>query len=185
MKGYRIAYRYAKALLGLAIEENKEVDCYKDMSFISSMCFESRELINFLKSPIIKTDKKKEVLNEIFNGKITEISEKFIHIITAKKRESLLPEIAKNVISLYKKHNNIESATVITAFPLNQNLREKIISVVKKETNKQVDLHEEIKESIIGGAIIRMNDKQLDESISRKMNELKQIFNQNLYIKDF
>ena len=74
---------------------------------------------------------------------------------------------------------------MITAFPLNENLREKIIAFVKKETNKKVDLQEVIKENIIGGAIIRMNDKQLDASISRTMNELKQTFNQNLYIKDF
>ncbi len=185
MKEHRLTYRYAKALLGLAIEENKVEDCYRDMSLISTICFESRELTNFLKSPIIKTTTKKTVLNEVFSRKITEISEKFINIITTKKREYLLPEIAKNVISLYKQHNNIESATVITAFPLDEALREQIISFVKKETSKKVDLEEVVKKSIIGGAIIRMNNKQLDASISRTMNELKQTFNQNLYIKDF
>lgn len=185
MKPLRLTYRYAKAFLDLAIDEGKSKECYKDMSIILQACYQSRELRNFLKSPVIKTQKKKTILKEVFGDKITVISQKFVNIITTKKREALLQEIAKNVISLYKKHNQIESATVITAFPINEALREKIISFIQRDTNKKVDLQEVIKKSIIGGTIIQMNNKQLDASISRTMTELKQTFNQNLYIKDF
>ena len=42
-----------------------------------------------------------------------------------------------------------------------------------------------VDEKIIGGAIIRMGDKQLDASVKKAIAELKQTFSKNLYIKDF
>ncbi len=50
---------------------------------------------------------------------------------------------------------------------------------------KQVELTEKIDENIIGGAIIRMGDKQIDASVRTSIHKLKQKFNKNLYIKDF
>ena len=46
-------------------------------------------------------------------------------------------------------------------------------------------LTEKVDEKLIGGAVIRMGDKQLDASVLRQINNLKQTFNKNLYIKDF
>jgi F-type H+-transporting ATPase subunit delta len=48
-----------------------------------------------------------------------------------------------------------------------------------------VELTEKIDESIVGGAIIKMGDKQLDASVSREISELRQLFNKNLYLQDF
>ena len=42
-----------------------------------------------------------------------------------------------------------------------------------------------VNEDIIGGVIIKMGDKQLDASVTRKIKKLKKTFNKNLYIKDF
>ena len=47
------------------------------------------------------------------------------------------------------------------------------------------ELTEKVDEKLIGGAVIRMGDKQLDASVLRQINDLKQTFNKNLYIKDF
>ena len=56
---------------------------------------------------------------------------------------------------------------------------------VEKHGGGQVELTEKVDEKLIGGAIIRMSDKQLDASVLRQINDLKQTFNKNLYIKDF
>ena len=44
---------------------------------------------------------------------------------------------------------------------------------------------EVVNENILGGAIIRMGDKQLDASVAKSIKELKQKFNKNLYIEDY
>jgi len=185
MRQSRVTKRYAKSLIDLAINQNKLSVCFEDMLLISKSCHESKELQLLLKSPIIKTDKKLNVLKQIFIDKIDVLSMSFINIITSKKREFLLAAIAISFIELYKKHKKIETAIVTTANPLDEQLRTEIINFIKKHGEKDVELTEIVDKNIIGGTIIRMGDKQLDASISTTINELKQTFNKNLYIKDF
>jgi len=109
----------------------------------------------------------------------------FINIITTKKREGLLSLVASSFIKLYKTHNKIETATVISATSLDESLRSEVIKFIEKHGDKKAELEEKIDESIIGGAIIRMGDKQLDASVSREISELRQLFNKNLYLQDF
>lgn len=185
MKQSRVTIRYAKALLQLAIEQNTLEQSYNDMVLLNSICSESKELSLLLKSPLIKTDKKLVILDEIFASKLGKVSMAFVNIITTKKREGVLPLIAKSFIKLYKEHNKIEAATITTARPLDDELRSEVIKFVKQHGKQDVELTENIDENIIGGAIIKMGDKQLDASVSRVIKELKQTFNKNLYIKDF
>ena len=185
MRNSRAAKRYAKALLDLSIEKNVLEECFQDMRIVRSVCLKSREFSRFLKSPIIKTDKKRSIIDEVFSKKISRITFMFINIIITKKRESLLQEISESFIFLYKIYKNIESATVITAVPLEKDLKEEVIKFIKLKTKSKVELKEVVNEDIGGGIIVRMRDKQLDASVSRAIKELKQEFNKNLYIKDF
>jgi len=185
MKQSRAAKRYARALLDLSIERNTLEECYVDMQLVFETCLKSREFSIFLKSPIVKTDKKREIISEIFDSKIQDITRSFIDIIVSKKRESLLRQISDSFIDLYKIYKNIESATVITASPLQQDLMVEIEKYVKMKSNSEVEIKEVVDQSIGAGVIIRMRDKQLDASLSRAIKELRQEFNKNLYIKDF
>ena len=181
----RATIRYAKALFQLAVEQDILEQSYQDMLLLSAVCSESKELSLLLKSPIVKTDKKLKILEKIFGPKINKVTMSFINIITIKKREGLLALVASNFIVLYKAHNKIETAVVISATPLDEGLRDNVINFIEKYVEKKVELTEKVDESIIGGAIIRMGDKQLDASISSEISELRQIFNKNLYLQDF
>ena len=79
---------------------------------------------------------------------------------------------------------NIATATVTTAFPITEKLKQEVISYIKTRSNNQVELTEVINKDILGGAIIRIGDKQLDASIASNISELKQTFNKNLYVQD-
>ena len=94
MRQSRVTNRYAKALLDLAVEQNNLSTCYKDMLMLSSACKENKELELLLKSPIVKTDKKLAILKQLFEDKLDNLSMSFVNIITTKKREALLADIA-------------------------------------------------------------------------------------------
>ena len=185
MKQSRATIRYAKALLQLSIEQNTLEESYYDMVLLDGICSQSKELSLLLKSPIVKTNHKLKIFDLIFTNKISKVSMSFVNIIIVKKRESLLQGIAKSFVNLYKTYNNIETATITTAIKISDELKNKVISYIKTQTNNKVELKEVIDENIIGGAIIRMGDKQLDASISTEISELRQTFNKNLYLQDF
>ena len=185
MKQTRATLRYAKSLFCLAIEQDILEKCKEDMQFVADTCVSCKDLSLLLKSPIIKTDQKLSIFKEIFYNKMSEVSVSFVNIITSKKRESILEGIANSFITLYRAHKNIESATVTTAFPLDETLKKEVTNFIKTHGETEVDLTEKVDEKIIGGAIIRMGNKQLDASVRKSIAELKHTFSTNLYIKDF
>lgn len=185
MKQSRATIRYARALLELSIEQNSLENSYHDMLLIESVCSESKDFALLLKSPIVKADHKLKIFSEIFEGKLSSSSMMFINIILTKKREALIRGISKSFIALYKQHNNIESASIKTAVPISRQLKEEVLSYIKSITNNSVELTEIVDAKIIGGAIIKMGDKQLDASVSTELAELRQVFNKNLYLQDY
>jgi len=185
MKQSRVSIRYAKSLLQLAIDEKILEEVYNDMSVIKSICLENKDLTLLFKSPIVKTDQKLKILNQIFSQHLSKFSMLFINIITSKKRESYIQSIINSFIDLYRSHNKIESASITTAVPLADNLKEEIIRLVKNKSGINVELTEVVDKKIIGGTIIKIGDKQIDSSVSKSILELKQKFNKNLYIQDY
>jgi len=185
MKDLKVSNRYAKALLELAVETNNLEDCYSDMNTILTACQESKDFYLLLKSPIIKTDKKIIIIEEVFSNKLSELTNGFIKIIISKKREAILDSVAKSFISLYKEKKNIISAKLVTATEIDSETREGVLDFIKKKGHKNVDLQEKIDKSIIGGAIINIGNRQIDASVSNKINEMKQNFSVNLYEQNY
>jgi F-type H+-transporting ATPase subunit delta len=185
MQGGKLASRYAKSVLDLALEKGQLEQVCADMKLIVSLCKESKDLSLMLKSPIIKPDKKEAILNEIFANKVSTITKEFITIIVRKKREYALENIAESFVSQYKQHKKILTAVITTAMGLDDELRKKVLQVVKDAAKSEIELIEKVDKDIIGGFIIRVGDNQDDTSIRTKIQKLNRAFNENLYIKDF
>lgn len=177
----KLARRFGQALIDFAVEQNELQAVAADMELISDTCKESRELVLLLKSPVIKTDKKVAILNKTFGGKIGSISLNFIGIIAKRNREDYLPEIAQAFVNLYKEYQGIVSAEVISAIPLDGDTRKQVLNFIKRFSEK-VELQERVDPKIIGGLIIRVGDRQYDDSILNRINQLKREFSKNPYI---
>lgn len=182
MSDIRVASRYAKSVIDLAIEKGCLDEVHTDMLLLANVCNENRELVSLLKSPIVKSDKKYNVLSSIFTGKVNALTLAFFKIITQKGREQALPSISEEVHNLYNELKGIQKAQVITASALNDELRNEFKSLVVSSTGKTVELTEKIDEDIIGGYILRIADKQIDESIKSKLNKIKVKFSSNPFI---
>ena len=72
MPNPRLAGRYAKSLIDLAIERDELDIVYNDMLYFDAVCKQSREFVNVLKSPIISPDKKVQILDAVTTGNIGE-----------------------------------------------------------------------------------------------------------------
>jgi F-type H+-transporting ATPase subunit delta len=181
----KVARRYAKSLLDLGKERDTTTLFYNDMMLVIEAINVNRQLGLMFKSPIVNADKKENVIREVFGGKVNEVTLEFMLIITRKKREYYLEDIALAYIALYKVYKNIQPAYVISASPLNEQLRSNMVNIVKQSTGSTVELEEIIDKKIIGGFILRWADRQIDASVTGKLIDLKQDFKKNLYIKDY
>lgn len=182
----RAASRYVKSLLGLAVEQNVVDQVHADMQLFNKTVEISREFELLLKNPIIKHDKKRDILEKLFKGKVHPLTLSIFDIITKKNREPLLPAIAKEFHNAYNEYKGIRKATITTAVPLDAKLKAEFEQLVKNLSNKtQVELLEKIDKEMIGGFVLNIDDKQIDASIKNKLKALKVKFSENPYVKEF
>ncbi|MES2681813.1 MAG: ATP synthase F1 subunit delta [Bacteroidota bacterium] len=167
------ATRYAKALMDLALESNQLDKVRSDMKTVEKLCKENREFNLFLKSPVIKTDKKLQVLKSIFEGKITPLTLSFLNLVATKHREAYVKEIAAAFDEQYKENKNIFTAVVTSARGLDDTSKKKVLDLIKSQMNGEVELVEKIDAATIGGFILKIGDRQIDRTVSRQLSNLK------------
>jgi F-type H+-transporting ATPase subunit delta len=173
MKSTKAASRYAKALLEIAIEQKMIDSILGDMNFLMQVNNETPDFGSFIASPIINTNKKTQIFERVF-GQFEDISMSFIKLITKNRRESLLPEIAGSFEMLVKEHRGIVPIKLISATKLDETTKETILAKIQSSVKGQLEVAEEIDESLIGGFMVRMGDVQIDASVSSQFNNLKQ-----------
>ncbi len=169
----RIAVRYATPILELAEEKNVLESVKQDMESFLNVCKESRDFSLMLKSPIITHLKKADILRKVFTGKVNELTLQAFDIITRKSRESLLERIAEEFLHLYNIKKGMTEVSVTTSIKLDADMKKAFEKLSKEITGKEPILKEKVDPEIVGGYILRLGDRQLDESISGQLKDLK------------
>lgn len=186
MSQKRAASRYAKSLIGLADEKGVLEEVNQDMRLFNEVCEQNHDFMLMLKNPVIKHDKKRQILQEIFSNKVHDLTSAIFDIITRKNREPILPAIAKEFILLYNAKKGVQVATLTTAVPVSDDLREKVREMVLKiGGRKSVELKEIVDPDLIGGYILKVGDKQIDDSLQSKLNKLGHEYSYNPFVKEF
>lgn len=181
MSETRVASRYAKSLIEQASADGKLDRIVEDMRQITEVTDESSDLASALKNPIISSDKKLNILVAIFDGKLDELSMRFIRLVSKKNREDSLIAIAHEVLRLNGVRKGLIKGRVTTVMPLDDELRNQFRQMVKSRLGKDVELEEIIDETLLGGYILRVGDQQIDESIRTKLTRMERNFTDNSF----
>lgn len=179
----RIASRYAKSLIELAIETNTLEKVKEDVESFKVLVEESRDFYVFLKSPVIPYSKKKSILEQFFSGKYEELTLKFLVLLTQKQREAYLPEVAVHFLQQYRDLKEISTARVTSAIALTPEMVKAIEEKLEKSgiAYENVELATKVDPGLIGGFILEFGDYVYDSSISYKLEEMRKEFRGNLY----
>lgn len=170
----KISVRYAKALFGLA-RENKALDEVKnDVDLIYQTSKAVPEFKMVLESPVIKTSAKAKIFNEIFAKKVNAITLSFLNLVLSNKRESFLEDISRNFLAMYRKNAGFKSAVISSAFALDSAAVEQFRQLIREKFKTEVDLTCTVNSDLIGGFVLRVEDQQIDASVSAKLKGLKQ-----------
>ena len=185
MKNPKLSNRYAKALFDFAGERNQIEEVFGDLQLFANTLKENRELQMLLRNPVVPPNQKHQIFESVFNGTLHETTYQFLDLLLKKRREPDLDTICEGFFKLYKQAHNIRTASVVTAQPLSDELKSKIVSLLTEQTHATIELKESVEPSIIGGFVVQMDDYFLDTCILTKINKLRQEFSQNSFQVQF
>jgi len=178
MAGARAAIRYAKAVLGLASNDNEAKAINEDMRLIANTIADNINLGNAIQSPVINASVKKAILLDVFSS-VQKGTINLMDTLIENNRIAILHLVASNYNKLYDQSKGIEHATVTTAVALTADLEKQVLAKAKALTGKEVNLKNVIDDSIIGGFILRIGDIQYNASIANQLSNLKREFTLN------
>lgn len=118
------------------------------------------------------------LLYEITKDKSDEEADKaivdFVRLLSHKKALRFKQQIINAFIKYYNQAEKIVGMTVYSANGLNATEEEKLADIVKKNKKvDQVEIKQEVDESLIGGIKIRIDDIFLDASLKSQLVKLK------------
>lgn len=184
MGDLRVASRYVKSLLGLAVEQGSLEKVHNDMLLFSKVCHENRNFVAMLRSPVIRHENKRAILRKLFSERISPMSMLIIDIITRKNREPILPAIAAEFHNAYNVYKGIGKTYLTTAAPPDKELLQIMESISKKLADKSViEMQSKVDKDLIGGFILNVGDRQIDASVRSKLKVLSLKFEENYFVK--
>jgi F-type H+-transporting ATPase subunit delta len=166
-----IARPYAKAAFESARSHNA-FDRWSTVLATASSVVQDERVARLLSSPLVTPEKLSGLIGEIVGGSLDEHSRNFLATLAGNRRLALLPEIATMFEALRAEAENTADVQVISAVQLNDAQKQRLAAALKKRLQREVRLHVEVDESLIGGAIVRAGDFVIDGSLKARLDRL-------------
>jgi F-type H+-transporting ATPase subunit delta len=172
MSSNRAAIRYAKAILEIATSKGVAKTVNDDMQTIATTINSNTELSTFIQNPTIKVEVKNSALLEVF-ADINAVTKSLFRLLFENKRFEILGDVASEYNNIFDEMNGVQVANVTTAIAMDATLESKILAKIATFSDKKITILNTIDESIIGGFILRIGDKQYNGSLSNRLQILK------------
>jgi F-type H+-transporting ATPase subunit delta len=176
MANLRIANRYAEALMTTAEELHILKNVSDDLTVIQRIIQESHEFQLFLKSPVIKKEKKQEVFKATFGPSVQPLTLRFLSLLIEKEREDALPSVIEAFFRLQDEMLGIIHVSVTTAAELSQQQTTQLQQRFEVYSKKKVFIDVSLDKQLIGGFVARMGDTVFDGSVKQQLKLLRKRF---------
>ena len=171
IKNVKTAKRYAKALSETVIDNIDEVN--ENLALIDEVIFGNEDFKVFFSHPIVSLKDKKDTLKETLEGKIHEKTLNFLETLLDESRFGIFKtiyELFKQEVDVIKNKQRINFSSVIT---LDEDEKERLCQKLAAKLNKDVILSYEENQEILGGLLIKYDDKVIDLSLKGKFDAIR------------
>lgn len=181
MSTYRINTHYAKALMLLAQDLDAVDSIADDMRLVSTVCAENRELGVVFANPVIPSDKKVAVINDLFSGRVSAPTLAFLVFAARKNRSVHMRGIADAYVEMFREYRGIVLSDLVTHQPIDDVARKLVTEMVEAYTGKKVELHDRTDPKMLGCFKLEFDNKMYDARIRTKIRRMRIEFARNDY----
>lgn len=168
-----IGNRYASSLFEVGLELEKVESFYKELDYVNNIFKSEDKLFQIFTHPRISKDEKKSLINEVFKNNISVEIVNLLYIVIDKKREKYLFDLIENYKSIYDEHEGIVDVDVVTAVTMEESAIKQLEEVLKNKLAKKIRLNNEVDKSIIGGVLLKIDDKIIDDTLINRLRSIE------------
>ncbi len=172
MKETVLAKRYARALFEIALEQGIVESVHREVVSFEESLQSSAGFRSFLYSQDLSKKEKKDKIESVLQDRVSNVFFNFLLVILRKNRELIFESIAFEFRRLVDKHNRRVRATATTSVAITDSTLLSLKSVLDKIFSADVDISNEVDQSILGGIIVNVEGRLLDGSIKSQLQRL-------------
>ncbi len=168
-----VSKTYGDALFGLALEKEMLTEVWEEVKAVDTILKDNPDFVTVLNHPRISESEKITLIQNIFGNSVSSVMTGFLVTVIEKGRTKELGKIFEYFMDRAREYNNIGVAYVSTAFQLSDEQKEQVEKRLIDVTDYvEFEMNYSVDPDLIGGMVIRIGDRILDNSIKNKLNVL-------------
>jgi F-type H+-transporting ATPase subunit delta len=170
----KVARRYARVTFEAALEQNALEPVHQDLTKLVEGFAQVPQLMIFLDNPALSLADKTAVVQEVVNNKVHPIVSRLMGLLVDHSRMASFELMVKFFESAYNEHENRAHVELITASHLSGDAIQRISQTLQSKLGfREVTIKPVVDPSLLGGAVIRMEDQIIDGSFSGRLRALR------------
>ena len=170
-----VSKTYGEALYEAAVETgaDKAAELMEEIRGVMGILADNPEFDGLLKHPGIPKQEKLQVVDDVFRGRVSDELRNFLEIVVSKERYGDLNDIFGYYITRVKEEQKIGVAYVETAVELTEGQKNAVeTKLLETSGYREMEMNYSVDPAIIGGMVVRINDRVVDSSIRTKLDGL-------------
>ena len=169
-----VAGRYANALFDLATEDKSVAKTGEALASFQGLVDESDDLKRLMSSPVFKTEDQMAAIDALAaKAKISGVALNFLKLMGKNRRLGAVSGAIAGFQALVAKSKGEVTAEVTSAEKLSAKQITDLKAALKASIGSDVALSTKIDASILGGLIVKVGSRMLDNSLQTKLQNLK------------
>lgn len=173
-KHIAVARVYSDALMELAEARDVVEPLEEELQELAAQVDRQPDLRAFLESPLVETDKRRDALERMFRGRLSDLLVDGLQVMNRKGRIGLVPALAHAYHETLNERLGRVEVRITTAVPLDEAQRRHIEAAVAAGLGKKPLLQESVDPSLIGGIVFQIGDRKIDGSVASYLNTLSE-----------
>lgn len=171
---YTVASRYAIALIELGEAEGKLSAIERDLDDLAQMLTQSPDLARMVASPVLNHDEQLQALMALGDAaKFDGLTKNFLGVLVQNRRLPYLASLIEAVKQEISARRGEVTVDVQTAQDMTEPQRQALQDALAKGTGHAVKLKAKVEPSLLGGMIVTVGSRMIDDSVKRKLERMR------------
>lgn len=172
-----VAVTYARSLLDLANEQPGQAEAIgEDLKGLREIIESNAGLADILANPGVGADDRRQLVERLFRGRVSPLLWNFLGVLNAKGRLGILAQVAEAYHDLLDEQLGNVEVDVTVARRLELDQLEQLRRRVSQALGRNAVVHQYVDESIIGGLVLRVQDRLIDASVRSQLDLMRERF---------